>query len=136
MPKKSAKRTPKAYGPEVIAGVKRDLAAGMTQEAAAKKNGVSGWTVNNWKTKGMLGKLPKRRITKAKLSKVAKAAKVSTVPTEPAKISKVPADGNLQAEVNALRVALKALVPPAALAVYKAKLIAEAKAATIAASAI
>ena len=85
--------------------------------------------------KGKLGNLPKGRITKEKTAKAAKAAKAIKAPKATAKAVKVSTGGNLQAEVNALRTALKALVSPAKLAAYKAKLQAEAKAAADLASA-
>lgn len=129
-------RTHKAHGRDTITAVIRDIASGMSQQDAAKKNGVSGWTVSMWKKKGKLGSLPKGRITKAKIAKVAIATKVSKAPKASVKASKANSSSDLQAEVNALRAALKALVPPAKLAGYKAKLAAEAQRATAAAAAL
>ena len=129
-------RTHKAHGRDTITAVIRDIASGMSQQDAAKKNGVSGWTVSMWKKKGKLGSLPKGRITKAKIAKVAKAAKVSKAPKASVKASKATGSSDLQAEVNALRTALKALVPASKLAAYKAKLAAEAQRATAAAAAL
>lgn len=133
---KTTTRTHKAHDGETISAVIRDIGSGMSQQDAAKKNGVSGWTVSMWKKKGKLGSLPKGRITKAKIANTAKAAKASKSVMTPAKVNKFAASGNLQAEVDALRVALKALVPPAKLAAYKAKLAAEAQRATAAAAAL
>ena len=133
---KTTARTHKAHDAETISAVIRDIGSGLSQQDAAKKNGVSGWTVSMWKKKGKLGSLPKGRITKAKIAIAAKTAKVSKPITAPVKVSKSAVGGNLQAEVDALRAALKALVPPAKLAAYKAKLAAEAQRATAAAAAL
>jgi hypothetical protein len=133
---KTTTRTHKAHDAETISAVLRDIGSGMSQQDAAKKNGVSGWTVSMWKKKGKLGSLPKGRITKAKIATNAKAAKVFKAGTAPAKVSKSAVAVNLQAEVDVLRAALKALVPPTKLAAYKAKLAAEAQCATAAAAAL
>ena len=132
-------RTHKAHGRETITAVIRDIASGMSQQDAAKKNGVSGWTVSMWKKKGKLGSLPKGRITKAKIAKVAKATIVSKAPKAPkalVKASKATGSTGLQAEVDALRAALKALVPASKLAAYKAKLAADAQRTAAAAAAL
>lgn len=133
---KTTTRTHKAHDAETISAVIRDIGSGLSQQDAAKKNGVSGWTVSMWKKKGKLGSLPKGRITKAKIANTAKAAKTSKTVAAQAKVSKPAAGGNLQAEVDALRAALKALVPAAKLAAYKAQLAAEAQRATAAAAAL
>jgi transposase len=133
---KTTTRTHKVHDAETISAVLRDIGSGMSQQDAAKKNGVSGWTVSMWKKKGKLGSLPKGRITKAKIANAGKAAKASKAPKAPAKASKATGSSDLQAEVDVLRAALKALVPPAKLAAYKAKLAAEAQRATAAAAAL
>jgi transposase len=104
-----------------IAVVKRELGAGKSQLAAAKQAGVSNWTVTQWKNKGLLGGLPKGRIPKGQAAKVIASGSTSA---------------DLSAEVIALRAALKALVPAAKLAAYKAKLEKEAREKAAAAAAL
>lgn len=114
---------------------KKFIADGLSQQEVAKKVGVSGWTVSQWKIKGKLGALPKGRIPK---NQVAKAITPNTTTTKPvaAKAAKTTIASSatadaLQAEIAALKdtlYELKALIPPATLAAYK-----QARAAALAA---
>ena len=118
-------RTPRNTDAKIVEA-KRFIAEGLSQQDVAKKVGVSGWTISQWKIKGKLGELPKGRIPKAEASKALATAAVATKPPTPlfyrATTSELSTIEDLRAENEALKTAvkeLKALVPPTALAAYK-----------------